>query len=455
MTRKPSKQPLAILVIILLAIGLLFLGTYFGKFSFVATPEPASWPRIYKLYVKEIKHKEWPFDSTLETIDYEYQILKRVQKTPSKWEREDAPIVKITRSSGPYGPYTLYMRPSLWEYEHKGDYVIFKFDPDEEDMFAPDLMVAVKFLHVKKFSEVASTLHAPMMMIPVDGGGGAGGGGGGSGGDHYLEGRDIYSRDMVAFYEVRFVLASKHSSEIPNYYAGSKLIILMDAYYLYDYVIMNNALYDVIIDDRTGLTKIELPIPEHIPEVPPGDVDFFRYLFNLPSDAKILGAVRVFGVAYDPNVIVTGATKIVWPSLPEHTGPGTTFTTTETEWITTKESFTIPISITTTIKITEWTTVTYPTTYTQKHTYTLTQTGLKYTTIVKTVTKTKTEEEPICLIRDVKTGKCIVPLWMAIAAGAGFMILITMILAITLSHAGRRARTRPSSHRRRTSRRRR
>ena len=433
--RSKGKGFLILLFVIVLIIG--FVGGSY-LFSYVATPEPASWPRIYSLYVKEIKHKEWPFDSVLETIDYEYQILKLVQKTPAKWEKAEAPVVKITRNYAAYGqPITPYMKPSLWKYEHKGDYVIFKFDPDEEDMFAPDLMVAVKFLYDKKFSEVAAKLHAPMMLIP-------GVGGGGGSGDHYLKGRDIYSRDRVAFYEVRFILASKHSSEIPNYYAGSKLIILMDAYYLYDYVIMNNALYDVIIDDRTGLTKVELPIPERIPEVPPGDVDFIRYLFNLPSDAKILGAVRVFGVAYDPNVIVTSAKTTVRPSLPEHTGPGTTFTTTETEWITTKESFTIPISITTTVKITEWTTVTYPTTYTQKHTYTLTQTGLKTTTKV-----VKEGETVTIIITKTKATKIIeileeIPWWVwAICAGS----FVGMMLAI--SYAGAKARSKKSRRGRR------
>jgi len=174
MTRKSriGKQTNIIVALIAALILMLVLGAQLGLFSsFQATPSPGSWIRIYKIRVGEIKQRYGVFgapvaEPTIEEINYDYRILDLVGARPARWQVRKKPSVQVERGSYYGAKFKPYITPSLWDYRQGDDYVIFEFDPDEEGMYAPDLIIVVKYTGSEPLSR-----YRPMMIIP-DGGGG-------------------------------------------------------------------------------------------------------------------------------------------------------------------------------------------------------------------------------------------------------------------------------------------
>ena len=448
MTRKSrfGKQANIVVAFIVALTLMLVFGAHLGLFSiFQATPSPGSWIRIYKIRVGDIKQKSGMFgqpiaESTIEKINYDYQILDLVGAQPARWQLRKRPTVQMERG-GYYGArFTPPITPSLWNYRQGNNYVIFEFDPDEENAFAPDLIIVVKYIGSEPFGE-----YRPMMLIPhMDGGGGGGGGGSGGGGGPK-------SQRRVAKYDVHIIIASKHSSEIPNYYSRSVIELLVDSYYLIDGYYLDYQYRDTAIDDRTGLTKIEIVVPEAIPEHEPGDVWLWEYLFNLPKNVKIYEVIRQLAVVYDPSVVVTSATLTLVVYAPTHTEPATTVTTEVSEMeeyiekVTETVVFTELQHVTTTVKETVYSTRVWTRTETQLKPVVTTETiaGKGKTRTVTIVQTVKVTPEFYQLIEELLKNK-----WLLLILGLIAASFVIIAIAAVINAAGRRSRGRRRGRRR-------
>jgi len=450
MTRKSrfGKQANIVVAFIVALTLMLVFGAHLGLFSiFQATPSPGSWIRIYKIRVGDIKQKSGVFgqpiaESTIEKINHDYRILDLVGAKPAKWQLRDPPSVQVERG-GYYGvQFRPYLTPSLWDYRQGDDYVIFEFDPDEEDAFAPDLIILVKYTGDEPLSQ-----YRPMMLIPGVEGGGGGGGSGEGGGPKFQR--------MVAKYDVHIIIASKHSSEIPNYYSRSVIELLVDSWYLIDGYYLDYEHHDTTIDDRTGLTKIEIVVPEVVPEHEPGDVWLWEYLFNLPKNVKIYEVTRQLAVVYDPSVVVTAATLTLVNYAPPHTAPATTVTTEvpELEQYISKVKETVVFTklqpVTTTIKETVYSTRVWTRVETQLRTVETTEVLVKEkgktykVTIIKTV-PVKVTPELYQLIEELLRNK-----WLLLILGIIAVSFMILAIAAVINAAGRHARRNQRRRRRR------
>ncbi|MCD6417696.1 hypothetical protein J7M00_02805, partial [bacterium] len=166
MTRKSrfGKQANIVVAFIVALTLMLVFGAHLGLFSiFQATPSPGSWIRIYKIRVGEIKQRYGMFgqpvaEPTIEKINHHYQILDLVGAKPAQWQVRKKPTIQVERGSYYGARFKPFITPSLWNYRQGNDYVIFEFDPDEEDMYAPDLIIVVKYIGSEPFGE-----YRPMM----------------------------------------------------------------------------------------------------------------------------------------------------------------------------------------------------------------------------------------------------------------------------------------------------
>jgi len=347
MTRKPSKQPLAILVIILLAIGLLFLGTYFGLFAvFKPKPEPATWPKIVSLhigqYYERIGFFGAPVDSLLGEVNDDYQILTYSHELKG-WQRLDPPVKTITVQRPTYGPWPKQVKPSIWQYEESGDTVYFRIDPDEEDDGMPDLAIAIKFVRVQAFADYA-----------------------------------------VALYEVHVAIIGTSAREIPRLYKDTYFTVAFDSWYLLTGIRLNDKEQKTLIDDRSGKSKVMIWVPEVTPQREAGDVWVWEYLLKLPVDSKMYEEVTALDIEYDPTVVVTSAKTTYHFTAESHTGPTlTTYQTTGTQLATTAVHHTVIIPVTTTETITTYQVV-YETTTVGGKTVTITTS----TTVTRRATRT-------------------------------------------------------------------
>ena len=417
MTRKPSKQPLAILVIILLAIGLLFLGTYFGLFAvFKPKPEPATWPKIVSLhigqYYERIGFFGAPVDSLLGEVNDDYQILTYSHELKG-WQLLDPQEKTVIVQRPTYGPWPKQVKPSIWQYHESGDTVYFRIDPDEEDDGMPDLAIAIRFVRVQAFADYA-----------------------------------------VALYDVHVAVIGTSAREIPRLYKDTYFTVAFDSYYLVNSIRINGEEQDTLVDDRSGKIKVVIWVPEAVPEHEAGDVWFWEYTLNLPVDAKTYDEVKALDLEYDPNVVVTTAETTYHYTAPTHTGPiVTTYQTTGTQLQTTTVYHTVLIPVTTTKYITTYEVVYETTTVGGKTVVVTTSTTITRKATVtglKTTTKKVVEGETVTIVvTKSKTTKIIeileeIPWWVwAICAGS----FAGMMLAI--SYAGTKARAKKTRRGRR------
>ena len=441
MTRKSrfGKQANIVVAFIVALTLMLVFGAHLGLFSiFQATPSPGSWIRIYKIRVGDIKQKSGMFgqpiaESTIEKINYDYQILDLVGAQPARWQLRKRPTVQMERG-GYYGArFTPPITPSLWNYRQGNNYVIFEFDPDEENAFAPDLIIVVKYIGSEPLGE-----YRPMGIVP-------------------------HSQRRLAKYDVHIIIASQHSSEIPNYYSRSVIELLVDSWYLIDGYYLDYQYRDTTIDDRTGLTKIEIVVPETIPEHEPGDVWLWEYLFNLPKNVKIYEVTRQLAVIYDPSVVVTSATLTLVVYAPTHTEPATTVTTEVSEMeeyiekVTETVVFTELQYVTTTVKETVYSTRiwTSGTTVYSTRVWTRTETQLK--PVVKTETIAgKGKTRTVTIVQTVKVTPELYQLieellknkWLLLILGLIAASFVIIAIAAVINAAGRRSRGRRRGRRR-------
>ena len=429
MTRKSrfGKQANIVVAFIVALILMLVFGAHLGLFSiFQATPSPGSWIRIYKIRVGDIKQKSGMFgqpiaESTIEKINYDYQILDLVGAQPARWQLRKRPTVQMERG-GYYGArFTPPITPSLWNYRQGNNYVIFEFDPDEENAFAPDLIIVVKYIGSEPLGE-----YRPMGIVP-------------------------HSQRRLAKYDVHIIIASQHSSEIPNYYSRSVIELLVDSWYLIDGYYLDYQYRGTTIDDRTGLTKIEIVVPETIPEHEPGDVWLWEYLFNLPKNVKIYEVTRQLAVIYDPSVVVTSATLTLVVYAPTHTEPATTVTTEVSEMeeyiekVTETVVFTELQHVTTTVKETVYSTRVWTRTETQLKPVVTTETiaGKGKTRTVTIVQTVKVTPELYQLIEELLKNK-----WLLVILGLIAASFVIIAIAAVINAAGRRSRGRRRGKRR-------
>jgi len=425
MTRKPSKQPLAILMIILTII-LLLAGAYFGLFAvFRPRPEPATWPKIVSLHIGQYYERYsvfgWPSDTLIGKVDGDYQILT-YDKTEKGWKTLNPPSKKITRYAGGR-PMPVNVKPSVWEYRESGDTVYFRIDPDEEDDGMPDLAISIKFVK----------------NVAYPG----------------------YWGETTALYDVHVAVIGTSAREIPRLYKDTYFMVALDSWYLLTSITLNNERQETLVDDASGKVKIMIWVPEAVPEHEAGDVWFWEHLLNLPVDDKVYDEVKALAVGYNPQVVVTSAKTTYHYTAPTHTGPIlTTYQTTGTELPTTTVHHTVLIPVTTTKTITTYEVV-YQTTTVGGQTVVVTKstTITRKATItgLKTTTKVLREGETVTIvITKTKATKIIeileeIPSWVWIIC---ILLFAGMLAAIGFNLTGRRGKPRSARRRRRSSRRR-
>jgi len=425
--KKRKRRANRVIIAVVLALIALGLASYAGLFSIVQ-PSMAftTWPKIAKLHLGEVYTRYGtpfgiPWEVKRAKIDYDYRPIA-YEHAVKKWVEIPAPMVgmiKYERLHGATVPRSVTMKPSLWQYEEKSGWffgteaVMFRMDPDEPDDGAPDVEIVVK----------------PQMDKPY-----------GSTGFR------------VAAYDVHILIIGTSPHEISNFYKGSYVEIIFDSYYLIKSVKYNNKEHDAIFDDETGKTKIILHLPSAVPEQEPGDVFILQYALNWPPAEKVYAAKIPVDVIYDPNVVVATAEQTAhWtPSetaTPTETTRAEGTVITETKWWTR----TVFVHVTTTLYYTTYRVETVTTTvggqpviytYTTTVKDTVTATVAKTTvttgvaTKTETVVVTKTVDRGgggdfwnICLLKDPKTGKCLIAVWQAGLAAAFFTAILALIVA--------------------------
>jgi len=415
---KPANLAIAMAFIVVL---LLILGAYTNFFGIVQPgPGFTTWPKIAKIHLGEVYVREAFGERKIAEINHDYRPIA-YDHVSRKWSEIASPSVEITKYEQLHGasiPRTVTMKPSLWQYEEKGGWffgaeaVMFRMDPDEGDLGAPDVEIIVK----------------PQIDQPYGGTG-----------------------FRAASYDVHILIIGTSPREIPAFYKGSYVEIIFDCYYLIKSARINGAEHEAIFDDQTGKTKIILHIPSVVPEQEPGDVFILQYGLNWPPAQKVYDAKFGVDVIYDPNVVVATAEQTAhWTPT---TASPTTWTRTEGTMVTETEWWTrtIYVPVTTTV---------YHTTY-QVETMTTTVGGqpviYTYTTTVKdavTVTALKTTETAVTgpatvtVVETQHVTKILeeTPLWVWLLIA----VLIALVLgSVAMNFAASRAKARARRSRRR------